>query len=199
MDSVSKYRKITIVAGKTGYGKSYFVKNTIIPELDRVIIFDLLSEYNKENDFNNLGFIYFYDINSFQSYIAEHYSDDTLQIIITLEDSESYEFALQLSIMLDNVTIVIEEIANFTSAHSNSPELEKLIRFGRHKSISLVGITQRFSDVSLLLRDNLDNLIVFNLTAPNDINYLSHISYIGDRAEDITKLTRKEYLIFCND
>ena len=42
-------RVLELVAGVTGQGKSYFIKNTLIPELDSgqkpVIVFDRMGEY----------------------------------------------------------------------------------------------------------------------------------------------------------
>lgn len=195
----NKIRKITLIVGKTGYGKSYFLKTKILPSLERVIIFDLMNEYNEDNDFNSSGYIYINDIENFREYLSDNYDNEQLKIIVTLDSHEEYEFALQLCNILINVTIVIEEINNFSNAYGNTPELEKIIRFGRHRSLSIIGVTQRFSDLSLLLRNNLDNLIIFNLTAPNDIKYLSELFYIGDMACKIPQLKARQFLIFENE
>jgi DNA helicase HerA-like ATPase len=195
----NKIRKITLIVGKTGYGKSYFLKTKILPVLQRVIIFDIMNEYNEDNDFNAIGYIYINEIENFREYLSDNYDKEQLKVIITLDSHDEYEFALQLCNVLTNITVVIEEISNFSNAYGNNPELEKIIRFGRHRSLSIIGVTHRFSDLSLLLRNNLDNLIIFNLTAPNDIKYLSELYYIGDKACKIPQLKKRQFLTFENE
>ena len=189
---MKKQRKITLVVGKTGYGKSFIVKDAI-NRLDRVVIFDTLGEYNNYEDFTVVT-----TLKDLHKELLQKYEDTYMQIICRYTEQEQYETALAMCYMVGNLTVVIEEISNFSNAHALSPILEKIVRFGRHRDMSIIGITQRFSDIGLLLRNNLDMLVCFNLTAPNDINYLREIEFIGDNADSVPKLKRYQFLVFTN-
>jgi energy-coupling factor transporter ATP-binding protein EcfA2 len=59
-----KNRRIDLILGKTGSGKSSFVKKELIPYRKRLVIIDALSEY--ENG------VIFYNIDNFIEYIIEN-------------------------------------------------------------------------------------------------------------------------------
>lgn len=186
-----KVRHIVAVVGKTGYGKSYLVKSSIV-HADRCVVFDLQGEY----DFPD--FIIISDFNSFKEHMKVHHDDDFLKIICRFDNLDDYETAFEICYIVGQMIVVIEEVSNFSSASGTTPVLEKLIRFGRHTGLSVVGISQRFADMSLLFRNNLDLLICFNLSAPNDIKYLAELPYVGEQAEKVSTLGPHEYLTFVN-
>jgi DNA helicase HerA-like ATPase len=188
----NKTRKIIIVVGKTGYGKSYLVENEILPLLDRVVIFDLQGEYDMP------GFIYITDLDSLQSYLIENVDTPGIKINCRFTEMYEYETAFEMCYYAENITVVIEEISNFANPSYMTPRLEEITRFGRHKSISIVGVTQRIGDVGPLLLNNADLLIVFNLTDRNDIGRLRSISYVGDDADAVARLERYRCLSFVN-
>lgn len=187
-----KQRKIALVVGKTGYGKSRLVKKAI-RRIDRLVIFDVMNEYGLLEDIRLIE-----SVDDFISVLKEVGQHGSLFVRVVLKQQEQYERCFAACNIVGNMTLVIEEISNFSSAHSLSPTLEQLVRFGRHVDISLVGISQRFADIGLLLRNNFDVLITFNLSAPSDIKYLSEIPFIGDTAYDIPNLQRDEYYFFTN-
>ena len=194
---MKKQRKIVTVVGKTGYGKSYLIKS-IISRLHRVVIFDLMSEYAEEKEFDFSDFQYFRRLNDFLSYLQTVNRLDAIQVRITFDNEEHYEAALQACLLVGDVVCVIEEVHNFSSAYYLSPTLEKIVRFGRHKAISLICITQRFSDIGVLLRNNIDLLVCFNLTAPNDLKYLAELPYVGETAQEVGKLKKHQFYAFLN-
>ena len=186
-------RKIICVAGKTGYGKSYLVKTEIIPPLKRLVILDVMNEYDPAKC------KYCYSIEDFRNEMSEHYNDTYFRYVLRLQDMESYEDAIAICMKVGNIWLLIEEASNFCSHNYINYELENILRFGRHKNLSLILITQRFQDLHLLARNNLDALIVFRLSAPNDIDYLSKIDYVGEKAYNVPNLQRYNYLEFINE
>ena len=189
----NKRRKIVCVCGKTGYGKSYFVKTQIIPLPKRCIVFDINGEYENEK------FIEIANLDDYADFIEEHCEDDVLRVIARLHNQEEYEYAFELADLATNCTIVIEEISNFASPHNYSETLERLIRFGRHQSTSLIAISQRIVDFGPLLLNNADLLVCFQLTDKNDINRLNTITYVGEKgSEKIEKLQKYKYIAFLN-
>lgn len=187
-----KQRKIALVVGKTGYGKSRLVKKAI-RRIDRLVIFDVMDEYDVLEDIQRID-----SVQGFIDVLKEAGKQGSIFVRVVLKEQELYERCFAACNIVGNMTIVIEEISNFSSSHSLSPTLEQLVRFGRHVDISLIGISQRFADIGLLLRNNFDVLITFNLSAPNDIKYLAEIPFIGDVAYDIPNLPRDDYYFFTN-
>lgn len=186
-----KVRHIVCVVGKTGYGKSYLVKSCI-GYASRCVVFDLQGEYDLAD------FLIIEDFESFREHMKLHHGDDRLKVICRFDNLEDYELAFEVCYVVGQMIVVIEEVSNFSNSGGTTPVLEKLIRFGRHTGLSVVGISQRFADMSLLLRNNLDLLVCFNLTAPNDINYLSQLPYVGDRAQEVSRLGPQQHIVFVN-
>jgi tRNA A37 threonylcarbamoyladenosine biosynthesis protein TsaE len=186
-----KIRHIICVVGKTGYGKSYLVKSNIV-NADRCVVFDLQGEYDLP------GFIILEDFHSFKEHLKLHHGDDYLKVICRFDNFDDYENAFEICYIVGQMIVVIEEVSNFSNASGTTPALEKCIRFGRHTGLSVVGISQRFADMSLLWRNNLDLLVCFNLSAPNDIKYLSELPYVAKRAEEVAKLKPHESITFVN-
>lgn len=186
-----KQRKIVVVIGKTGYGKSYFVQHELLPYLDRIVIFDVMGEYDLD------GYIIIDDVGT----LREHLKDcleKTMYCVCRLTSQDDYEIAFKMCQIASGVTVVIEEISNFASPYYMTPYLEQLIRFGRHTSTSVIGITQRVCDVGPLFLNNSDLLVCFQLTDRNDIDRLRSINYVGDNADQVCTLGRYQSKLFFN-
>jgi hypothetical protein len=185
-------RRIGVVVGKTGYGKSYLSKQAI-PKGWRVVIFDCLAEYNFPN------FQIITSLRQFRAVLKDcQFRYKPLRVTLRLGSIDAYDFALSMVYIVGDILVVVEEISNFSNAHKTTPTLESIIRFGRHKSVSILGITQRFSDLSLLLRNNLDMVVAFNLSMPTDLDYLASIDWIGEAAYDLPKLDKRQYKTWYN-
>lgn len=193
-----KSRIITLVVGKTGYGKSYYVKQHLVSCFPRHVIFDIMSEYVQGIDFNPNGYQVFTDSEEFYEYMYEHTEDRTLKVICQFDSQADYEFAFRVAYASENTAVIIEEVANFVSPHKMVPELEALVRFGRHKSTSIVATTQRINDLHPLLLNNADELIAFNLTDRNDLARLQSLSFVGDAVGEISHLGKRQHLTFKN-
>ena len=191
-----KQRKIIANVGQTGSGKSYVTKYIVYNLLARVIVFDIMNEYDHKD------FIKFYEFESFREYVKEHFKEKDLKIIIKFDNEDDYAKSIELAYLIGNITIVLEEIHNYASATSIDPELNKIIRYGRHKDISIIGTSQRFNDLHLLYRNNIDVLIAHSLTMPNDLKYLAQIGFVGkEGAEQIGNLSKDKHerLLFVNE
>lgn len=202
----NKQRDIIFVVGKTGFGKSYFVKNRVAPFYPRLVIFDIKNEYHTFEDFPIAQqFTIFEDVEVFRNYMLEHFNDNTLKIILRFSvtaDNDlmnDYETSLEICFAAENMTVIIEEISNFASPHYYTPLLEQLLRFGRHHNLSLVCTSQRVGDVGSLLLNNADYLCVFRLSDSNDIKRLQQLSYVDDtKALQVGLLEQTQYMLFEN-
>lgn len=204
----NKTRKIISVIGKTGYGKSYFVKSFAM-NINRIVIFDTQNEYGVEDpndesfqhDFNKYylkNFTMVYSLEDFIEVLKESDYDKDLKIILKYDNIESYEDSLEACYLIGSMTVLLEEMHNYASSRDIHPILNQMIRVGRHRDISLIGVSQRFADLNLIYRNNLDAVVAFNLSAPNDIEYLEKIGYIEKQANDLPHLKKYEYKIFLN-
>lgn len=157
-----------------------------------------MSEYIQGIDFNVNGYEVFTDSDDFTDYMREHTEDETLKVICQFDSQDDYEYAFRITYAAENTAVVIEEVANFVTPHKIVPELESLVRFGRHKSTSIIATTQRINDLHPLLLNNADELTAFNLSDRNDIARLQSISYIGERALEIPQLGKTQHITFKN-
>lgn len=190
-------RKIIAVCGKTGSGKSYITKYMVYNYFNRVVVLDIMNEYEHKD------FEIFTDFNSFKEYYKDNYKEKDFKVILKFSDSiEEYEYAMELVYFYGKMMIVIEEIHNYASSKYITPVLNKILRMGRHRDISVLATSQRFNDLNLIFRVNIDVLIAHNLTMPNDIEYLSKIGFVGEEGgKRIEQLSCKnhERIIFENE
>ena len=108
-------RKIIVVCGKTGYGKSYFTKQQLLPLIDRFVILDTMGEYEDGIDVDNSSFIVFKEIDSYRQHMIDHCEDTTLEVCVQFDNVEEYEYAFDVANAAENTTVVIEEISTFMS------------------------------------------------------------------------------------
>jgi len=190
-----KKRKIISVIGKSGWGKSHFVKQ-YIHLFDRLLVLDVMNE----DEYSAITDNVFYDFDEFKDFIIEHKEDEKLKIVVRFDDDDDYINALALAYEAENFTVIIEEMHNFSSGQSMSKPLSKILRLGRHKSISIIGISHRLFDCHNVYRMNIDCLVAFNVTTPSDIDYFKKIDWIGEEgANQIEKLERFKCKIFYNN
>lgn len=171
-------RSIKLIFGKTGTGKSLFTKRVLLPVLDRSIIIDAMLEYENGIVFNSLNDLLDYcidnDINEESEFcfVCRFTSDNEIEGL--------FEAVFELS----NLTLVVEEAEIYISPYAKSNNFLKLVRYGRHKGISIIGIARRTSELSQSFRAQTDEIISFKQT---DINDLKKMSEMG--LNDIDKLS----------
>ena len=192
---VYKHRSITAIVGKAGYGKSYFIKSLLYEDpANRIIVFDINCEY----DFMvERGYEIFKKFSDFKEFILNNYDSD-IKVIIQFDNLDDYELALELSYRLGSIIIVLEEVHQYSNAFATVKPLEKIIRFGRHHQVSLIAITHRFTDLSVLIRQNLDIVVFFRCSTANDVKLFKDYEYIEKYADKIAILKKQEYIICKN-
>ena len=174
-------REITLVFGKTGMGKSNWIK-VLLSELKRVIILDPLGEYpgDEFEDTEDL----FDNISGKEEFLVK--SSDVLELGTLSE----------ISLAMKNTHLIVEEAQRCLPA-SNSPLPEgfkKLIFQGRHTGNSLIVAAQRPSIVNIAARSQWTRIISFNLTETADVTWIEQTTGYPIRSEtDIRKLTVGEH------
>lgn len=175
---MKKNRNITLIFGKTGSGKSHLAKN-IIKDFDRCIIVDAMNEYDEGMIFNSFDDLvnYFYD-----------YTPETFTFICRFESDLEIEFLFKLCNAVGNLLLVVEEAEIYISPYAKSNEFLNLVRYGRHKSISILGIARRTAELSIDLRAMVDKIISFKQTEVYDLKKMESLGF-----EKLNELNDFEY------
>jgi DNA helicase HerA-like ATPase len=185
-------REISLVFGKTGMGKSNWIK-VYLESLKRVIILDPMDEYPA------LEFVdmakeemeeYLKGKETFRVKSCNILDLDSLCEIASRGDDRDDPDAMR------NVTLIIEEAQRcLPASRLDLPEaLQKIIFLGRHFGRSLVIAAQRPSIVHIAARSQWTRIVSFNLTEVNDVRWIEGTSgYDVQREYDIRKLSIGNY------
>jgi DNA helicase HerA-like ATPase len=176
-------REISLIFGKTGMGKSNYIKG-YLSSLKRVIILDPLDEYPA---------IEFQDISEMVDYL-EGMGDKPFRVKSTnILDLESMG---EIVDSMEDVHLIIEEAQRcLPASRQDLPDsLQRIIFLGRHFGRSLVIAAQRPSIVHIAARSQWTRIVTFNLTEVGDVRWLEGTSGYDFQGEnDIRKLPVGDY------
>jgi DNA helicase HerA-like ATPase len=162
----------------------------------RVVVLDFVGEYHPP-DFDGSGFNYFQNWQTFADDLYQRRDALICRSVCQFSQNiQDYSDALEACYAIGNLVVIIEEIHQFGNFAGMSESLEKATRLGRHRSVSLIGVSQRFFDVHNAVRVNLDVLVAFQLDNPRDIDYLRQVYFIGEKADVLPRLREYEYAAF---
>jgi hypothetical protein len=168
---------VTLVFGLRGSGKSYFVKNHLLPKYQRRIIYDTQSEYNDG--------IIFEDFDKLKSFWAGLY-DKQFKIIYRPIRHDRFLELCNLVYLCGNMAFVIEELDLTAGTFDNDLEFLSLIKRGRHRNVEIIGISQRPFGINRNITSQAKEIYSFAQLEPRDIEYLRY--YLGNSAELIRNL-----------
>lgn len=179
---ILKDNTIISIMGKKGSGKSYLTKE-IMYEWPRVIIVDNTGEYETEEIYNG------YD--ECVSALVNASKRNQFRISLRTRSVEDDLRLLEIVETIPSILLVVEEASRYVSSAFLPPEIEALIRYGRHKDISQIYLARRPTELHRDLTANSDVIVVFNTQEPRDINYLR--SFIGEQAQEAIRLDAEKY------
>jgi len=174
----------TVVLGRSGLGKSFLVKDTINKELksQNIIVFDTLYEYDETLSGINRTV---WNLEGLKEAINESAEKKTLlKISVRPTDRLKEEVFNEVAFYVEkteNVFFIIEEVDYFCSAHYTPDSFNHLIQYGRHKNISLIGVSRRFADISRKFTAQMSHIATFRQVEPIDVKLLK--SYGWTEAE----------------
>lgn len=177
-------KKIILIFGKRGSGKSYLAKNLIQTER-RLFIYDTIGEYNNGVVFTELD-----ELLRFWRRICR----DRFRLIYQPADpSADFDRAAELLYLLGNVTLVVEELDIYCQPLSISRPLANVVQRGRHRNITFIGITQRPFGIHRLLTSQAKEIYIFRTNEPRDRQYLCDL--LGQEVEaKLDQLKEYEYV-----
>jgi DNA helicase HerA-like ATPase len=161
-------KKIKLIFGKRGSGKSYLARKLIEDE-QRLLIYDTMSEYNEGVIFGTENY------EQFLTFWRQVYIHPFRLIYRPLRPDQEIENICRLVYALGNMTLLIEEVDCYAGTFNIADSLAHIIQRGRHKNIGLIGITQRPYGISRLLTSQAKEIYVFNTNEPRDREYLRQL------------------------
>ena len=174
---MTKTREITLVFGKTGSGKSYFTRS-YIQDFERVVIIDPLHEYEGLIFTNINDLIDFYEYNK----------PETFRFVCRFENDSEYDYLFEFCNAVGNLLLVVEEAEMYISPYAKSSEFLNLVRYGRHKAISIIGVARRASELSTDFKAMVNRIVSFKQTLPHDLKIMSQLGL-----ENLEQLPDYEY------
>jgi len=181
--------EITLILGRRGCGKTTLAK-TMLAQKKRLIIFDPHGEYK-------IGLVA-RDFKEFSSYLLKERFNPNMKITYVIDEEDiNFIFYMTCKMVYEipDCTFVIEEIGRFVTPISFPKSFDRLIRFSRHKDISIIGITQRATDIPRILRSQANMICTFQQIESGDLKYLEKF-LDADDIKAIRAFDKFEYLEF---
>lgn len=190
-----------LVAGRSGYGKSYFCKQTLIPAMVKhrpVVVFDRKLEYAGPRSIDaDPSWKGYQGIEGFFNHIEKTGFITQDVHVIACRKERDYIAGLRLFEQLQApITIMIDEahdVYKDPDFFAAKKHLLKMVRWGRSFGIDVVIITQRTYDIPPDLRSQLTGLITFSQIHEDDIRAISKMGYT--QTDEIQALEKREKLI----
>lgn len=175
-------RTIEIIFGKTGSGKSTFVRAKLLSQYKRLIIIDAMREYN-----DGLIFTSFEDM---IDYIKENdiFDLEEFTLICRFTSDKEIDYTFQLCEAMQNVCLILEEAEIYISPFTKSSQFIRLINYGRHFEVSIIAVARRTAELSNTLRAQVNTIYSFIQTDSNDLEKMKKLGF-----NDLEKLQSYEY------
>lgn len=168
---LNKKRQVILIFGKTGTGKSTLAKK-LMKEYTRKIIIDTQIEYRDG--------IIFYNYNSLRIWLMKNYDNEkNFSLILRFQDDNELEQFFNLAYELQNYVLVMEEAELYISPFAKKHSFLRLVRYGRHKNISLIGIARRASELSSDFQAQVNIIYTFKQTIPLDVEKMERLGLFG--------------------
>jgi len=175
---------ITLIFGKRGSGKSFLAKKLIAGH-KRYLVFDTLGEYTDGVVIESFDVL--------KLFWGSTYVKDFRIIYRPLNPESEFEKICDLVWSLGNMAFLVEEVDCFCKPQSICTPFASIIQRGRHRNITLIGVTQRPAGIARLLTSQAKQMCIFNTTEPRDVDYFRQV--VGDcLVERVTALKQYEYI-----
>jgi len=175
--------------GRKGSGKSTLV-HTLAQHAPWLFVFDVMGEHKwVPNAFNDLD-----DVDDFLGWAS---TQQTLagRYVPQSHATEGLDLICEWIYDLGNTLFIVEEIAMLCSPSFLPPELDRIVRLGRHQGVDFLWTCQRMAEVARRLTAATDSFILFRHSEPRDLDAIA--DRCGrDVAEKISRLGLHDYLVW---
>jgi len=171
---VADEKKIRLVIGKRGSGKSVLVKHMIRNER-RLVIYDIMSEYTEAVTFDDTQKLWLVN------FWRQVYKGNFRIVYRPLRPKDEIDWLAQAVYALGDLTFVVEEIDAVCTPFDMSPWMQAIIQRGRHMNIEMIGVTPAPFGIHRDLTRQAKDIFVFRTKEPRDIQYLRRL--LGEAIE----------------
>lgn len=176
---------ILVLTGKRHSGKSYFLKNALIPNFPYFILWD----YNHEHTFQNVPVTY--KLNEIPTLFYQK-----RQVVYRPLDKSlsNFERFCRICNDLSDFMLVIEEVERYATRFYIPPALSWIVDTGRHRGIGLCCTMRRPSQSHKNILSNSDFTFMFHQHLPLDIDYLAN--WVGQEAYGLRNIQQFGFLLY---
>lgn len=185
-------KKVILLLGKRGSGKSYLARD-MLKNYNRYLVFDTIGEYSNQGvcfqDLKELG--EFWEKFIDKKFRLIYQPLNPYKIIEAETGKTEFDLICDLVWECEDMALIVEEMDAFCGSAGISDSFANIVQRGRHRNITLIGISQRPYGISRLISSQAKEIYSFIMTEPRDIEYLSQ--YIGKDVDKIRDLKEFNY------
>jgi len=174
-------RKVILILGKTGTGKSTLAK-LLLKKAPRVISIDPLFEYGG-SPFETTGELI--------EYHAEHTPEKFHYSLRTVHPTDA-EFLFKAAWSIGNVLLVVEEADIYIDNKKGA--FAALVNQGRHRMIHLICIVRRTPEINRSFRAQQTSLFTFYQQEPDDIEHMREWGLDAEKVITLQPLSAAPYV-----
>jgi len=159
---------IKLIFGKRGSGKSFLAAH-MLDRHDRFIVYDTLHEYRNGVVFDDRFLL--------AKFWRERYRAARFKIIYRpTQPAEEEAVISEWAWLCGDICYLVEEIDNYCTSYKPTSEFfSHIIQRGRHKNITLIGVTQRPYGIPRILTSQAKEICIFRTNEPRDREYLKSL------------------------
>ena len=170
-----------VVVGRPGEGKSFWIKNYLIPQYDYVLVVDPLHEYRQTNQCD----VWQVENRSAPQAEVEKVIDDFLL--------KPYEMKKQGRNVKLYEIVVFEEASRYAPSRTPlPPKMATLNDVARHMDLDLAFCARRFSQLHTDLTELASTTVIYNQTGVNDLQRCDEL--ISGLSEEVKRLPKYHYI-----
>ena len=179
-------KKVILIFGKRGSGKSYLTKK-LIADHSRLLVFDIMSEYTG-------GVVFGTETeNEFRRFWLSVHRGNFKLVYRPIEPNKEIEYLANAVFALGDMSFVVEEIDSICTAYDLPEAFSRIIARGRHKNITLIGVTPAPFGIHRNLTRQAKEIYIFDTNEPRDRTYLRNL--LGQEIEPrLDALQQYEYV-----
>ena len=174
---------VVTILGRKGSGKSTLARE-LIDERDRVVILDSIGEYPDDKGFPR-GVEEIWGFDDCLSALEQAEERDKFRLSLRCYQKEEDLDLLDCCFELRDCLVVVEETWRFCTPYEVPDPLAKLVRFGRHRGLDQIYISQRAASIHRDLTAQSDLIVSFRQHEGRDVLYLKSL---GDENESVRTL-----------
>lgn len=161
-------KKVILVIGKRGSGKSYLARK-LVEKSHRLLVYDIMSEYTN-------GIVFGTETHSdFCAFWLMVHERNFRLIYRPIQPKKEIADLASAVFALGDMTFVVEEIDSICTAYDLPETFSRLIARGRHRNITLIGVTPAPFGIHRDLTRQAKEIYVFNTKEPRDRDYLRNL------------------------